>query len=122
MTIVKTVASDFGFGGSGRAGSADNGWKLLGYKPNPKASTAKAFFDAKSPSGLIFHGLILCEDQGKCWVGIPGVPQITAKGDLVRSADGRIVYRPIIKFANADARERFTAQLFELLRSNGAVQ
>jgi hypothetical protein len=120
MTVTKTVASDFGFGGDGRAGSgagALSGWKLIKFSLNPKTSAVRAFADIRTPAGFIFFGLLVCAKDGRQWVGFPGAPMIADDGRVIlRDADDRPCYKRLTGFATAEASKRFTAAVFALVR------
>src|SRR5215831_1183320 len=117
MAIAKEKTSDFAFGGGGRVGDGPGGWKLLAINANPKPSIVSAFADVMTPSKLIFLGLMLCERDGRQWIGIPATLQATADGHVIKDDNGKPAYRPIVKFASKEAQNRFSEQVLALVRA-----
>jgi len=54
---------------------------------------------------------MICEQNGKRWVGIPATLQTTADGHVIKGDNGKPAYRPIVKFASREAANRFSEQV-----------
>ena len=81
-----------------------------------ETSPVNAFFDAKTPTGMIFVGLMFCPDDSKRWISIPGAAQF--QGDRVLFDDcGRVVYRPIARFTKV-AKEKLDHEVTALSQLN----
>jgi hypothetical protein len=103
MTISRTIASDFAFGGkppTTATMTADN-WKPL------ERNTLAGFFRLKLASGLILNDCTLHVKGDKRWIGLPGKPQIDADGKQRVDAAGKKAWAPIVEIPGKEAQFRF---------------
>jgi hypothetical protein len=76
-------------------------------------NTLKGFFVLHLPSGIVLHGCTLHRKGDKCWVGLPGRPQVTSDNQLRRDEGGKILYVPVVEVAGRERRERFQRQALD---------
>ena len=71
---------------------------------------------------LVMSDVLLLHANGKAWPGAPSKPQIGRDGFVIKDADGKTRYVPVIEWADKSARDRFSAgviQAFE--RQHGPI-
>ena len=71
---------------------------------------------------LVMHDVLVLYGSGKAWAGSPSKPQIGRDGFVIKDANGKTRYAPVIEWADKGARDRFSAgviQAFE--RQHGPI-
>jgi hypothetical protein len=65
--------------------------------------------------GLIFHGTAVGISHGKAWAMLASKPRVGRGGNLMQDDAGKLLYSPVVEWANADIRRRFSAAVINAL-------
>jgi hypothetical protein len=79
--------------------------------------TLRGFCKVRMPSGMIIAEIAVHVRDGLAWASPPGKPKIGRDGAVMRGADGKISYAPIVTFANKELRDRWSAEVIAALRA-----
>lgn len=83
--------------------------KCLNFKALARGSL-QGFADLQMDSGLILLGCTLHRSNCKAWVNPPGRPQLDAERKPMRGNDGKLLYAPVIDFADKRVRFKWSGQ------------
>ena len=91
--------------------------KVLEFREVRKGSSLRGFAKVQFASGLIVNDVtVLVGDRGP-WASPPSKPRINSDGTVQKSADGKILYTPIIDFASREIRARWSDAVIEAVRA-----
>jgi hypothetical protein len=80
--------------------------RCIKFAPLEKGSL-RGFCDLALDSGLTIHDAMLMESAGRRWVNLPGKPCLDRDKSLMRGADGKIVYAPVLSIEDRRRRDLF---------------
>lgn len=72
--------------------------------------------DITMPSGLVIWGCAIFSKNGEAWASPPGKPALSGDGTVQQSSDGKTRYRPVVSFADAGSRGRWSREVIAALR------
>jgi hypothetical protein len=90
--------------------------RCVAFKPLERGSL-QGFADLMSDGGLILLGCTYHRLNGKAWCSPPSRPQLDRERQLVLGGDGKIVYAPVIEFADARTRRRWSDEAVEAIQA-----
>ena len=73
------------------------------------------------PCGLIINGCMAHRKNESEWISLPGAPQVDRDGATKRGADGKVLYKTIIRFADKAIYEKFQDPILKELRRLGHI-
>ena len=95
--------------------------KLIQWRPMPRNSL-RGFATAELPNGLTIADISVHVSHGKAWASLPAKPQMNADRTARRADDGKIIYRPILKWRDRDLADRFSAAVVQAVEAeHGAL-
>jgi hypothetical protein len=89
------------------------------WKINSRGGALKGFAKVRMPSGVVYHGVLVFEQDGKCWASPPGKAQIAADGSAITKG-GKPQFTPLMTFATPALRQLFSHVVCEAVRKAGA--
>ena len=63
------------------------------------------------------HDITVLIGERGSWASPPSKPRINADGTVQKTADGKIIYSPIIEFASREVRIRWSDAVIDALRT-----
>ena len=91
--------------------------KIFEFREVRKGSSLRGFVKAQFPGGLIMHDITVLIGERGSWASPPSNPRINADGTVQKTADGKIIYSPIIEFASREVRIRWSDAVIDALRA-----
>ena len=89
--------------------------EILDRRPLERGSL-KGFLTVEIPElHLRIRDCSVHESHGKHWIGLPGKPQLHRNRELIRDADGRPRYSPVVEFATKKVADVFGERVLETL-------
>jgi hypothetical protein len=79
-------------------------------------NTLRGFCRVRMPSGMVLHDVAIHMKDGSAWAAPASKPMIGRDGIVMRDAEGKIQYAPVVTFANKGLRGRFSDQVTAALR------
>ncbi len=90
--------------------------QIRDWRPLRKGSLL-GFAKVELPSGMVLADVtILVGDRGP-WASPPSKPLIDRDGMVIKDANGKTRYSPVVEFTSKDIREKFSAAVIESLRA-----
>jgi len=87
------------------------------FRPLQK-NTLRGFVRARLQSGMIIGDVAIhVGGDNKTWAAPPSKPLIDREGQVLRDADGKVRYVPLITFASRELRDRFSEAVLDALRA-----
>lgn len=81
------------------------------------AGTVLGFLDAEMPSGMIINGMkLMGGPKGGFWIALPAVKRLNPDGTERLNAKGKVVWDPIVEFANCETADKFRDLVLDALR------
>ncbi len=90
--------------------------KSLAFKPLARGSL-QGFADIAMDSGLVLLGCSFHASNGKRWVNPPSRPQLDSERKPMLGDDGKILYAPVIEFADKKIRFRWSAEAVKAIET-----
>jgi DNA-binding cell septation regulator SpoVG len=88
---------------------------ILNWTPRT-SGTLRGHLSLRLPSGLVLHEVSVHHRDGNWWLAMPARPMLQ-DGNALRDHAGKVRYAPpVVGFASAEIRSRFTSQVLEALR------
>ncbi|HEX8010807.1 MAG TPA: hypothetical protein VF814_07735 [Casimicrobiaceae bacterium] len=81
--------------------------RCVTWRPLARGSL-QGFADIEMPSGLILIGCTLHRSNGKAWCSPPSRPQLDAERKPMLGDNGKILYAPIVEFADKRLRYKWS--------------
>jgi hypothetical protein len=78
--------------------------RILDWTPR-QSGALRGFVDAESPSGLVLHDCCVFEQNGRRWASPPAKPQVSRDGTVLKEANGRTKYSPVVTFRDKARRD-----------------
>ena len=57
---------------------------------------------------LLIKDITLHVANGKRWAGLPAKPRLSAGGEVMKDAKGKVLYTPVMEWTNRDTADRFS--------------
>jgi hypothetical protein len=57
---------------------------------------------------LVIKDVTLHSSNGRRWAGLPAKPRINAGGEVMKDDRGKILYTPVLEWANRETADRFS--------------
>jgi DNA-binding cell septation regulator SpoVG len=89
--------------------------RVLEWRPLHKNSL-RGFAKIELPSGMILAAVTILTGANGAWASPPSKPMIGRDGIVMKDADGKARYTPIIEFTSKERRDKFSAAVIEALR------
>jgi hypothetical protein len=97
------------------SGEAPRRLELLEFRSLIKGALV-GFASVSLPIGLEISDIPVLVSHGKAWASMPSKPQLGQDGMPRRGADNKILYSPILRWRNADLKNRFSDAVVALVR------
>ncbi|WP_287787809.1 hypothetical protein [Acidiphilium sp.] len=88
---------------------------IIAWTPRPSGNLL-GFCDARLPSGMILHEIGILKGKDGAWATPPAKTMIDRDGRALTDAAGKRRYTPVISFADAETKRRFSASVIEALQ------
>jgi hypothetical protein len=82
------------------------------FKPVVK-NTLRGFARVRFASGLVMHEVSLHISNGRVWASPPSKPMVGGDGTVMRDAEGKQRWQPLITFSDKGVRDRWSAQIVD---------
>lgn len=89
---------------------------ILDFRPLLKGSL-RGFAKVQLPSGMILNDVQLMHSSASWWASPPSRPMIGRDGTVLRDANGKIRYSPIVEFTSREIRDRWSSAIVDALRA-----
>jgi hypothetical protein len=93
-----------------------NGVRILDWTPR-SSGMLRGFLDVEFPSGLVFHECGVFEQNGKWWASPASKPQVGRDGTVLKEANGKTKYSPVVTFTDKARRELWSNAVIAALRA-----
>ena len=93
-----------------------SGVRILDWRALRKNSLI-GFAKAELPSGMVIADVTVLTSEGGAWASPPSKPMIGRDGSVMKDANGKIKYQPIIEFTSKNVRDKFSRAVVEALRA-----
>jgi hypothetical protein len=90
--------------------------RILDWTPR-QSGALRGFLDAEFPSGLVFHECGVFELNGKWWASPASKPQVGRDGVVLKEANGKAKYAPVVTFADKSRRDLWSNTVIAALRA-----
>jgi hypothetical protein len=74
------------------------------------------FATVRAPSGLIFHDTAVHRKGDSIWASPASKPMIDRNGTVMKDADGKVRYAPVISFSDKTVRDKWSTAVIDALR------
>jgi hypothetical protein len=74
-------------------------------------NTLRGFARVRFQSGLVMHDVALHISCGQVWASPPSKPMVDSSGRVLRDAEGKTRWQPLITFSNRNIRQNWSAQI-----------
>jgi len=91
--------------------------QILQWKPLRKGSLL-GFAKIEMPSGMILSDVTVLQGGRGAWASPPSKPLIDRDGMVLKDANGKIRYAPLVEFTSKEIRDRFSAAVIDGLRAS----
>jgi hypothetical protein len=81
-------------------------------------NTLRGFARVRLPSGMVLHDVAVHQKGARAWASPAAKPMIGRDGAVMRDADGKVQYAPVVSFASRERRDRFSSQVVEALHAS----
>jgi hypothetical protein len=82
-----------------------------------RQNSLRGFAKIRLPSGMILHDVAIhAGGDDKLWASPPSKAMLDREGHVLRDADGKVRYAPIIAFTTKEHRDRFSALVVDAVR------
>jgi len=82
-----------------------------------RKNTLRGFAKVRLASGMILHDVAIHAGDGdKAWASSPSKPMLDREGQVLRDAEGKVRYAPMISFATKEHRDRFSTLVVDAVR------
>ena len=78
-------------------------------------------FASVQAGALIIRDITLHTTYGKYWAGLPAKPRLASGGDVMKDERGKILYTPIMEWANKQTADRFSDAVIAAVREDHAA-
>src|ERR1700682_415042 len=93
-----------------------SGGRILDWRALRKNSLI-GFAKVQLPSGMVIADVTVLTREGGAWASPPSKPMIGRDGSVMKDANGKIKYQPIIEFTSKEVRDKFSRAVVEALRA-----
>jgi hypothetical protein len=93
-----------------------SGVRILDWRLRRKNSLI-GFAKVELPSGMVIADVTVLTSEGGPWASPPSKPMIGRDGSVMKDANGKIKYQPIIEFTSKNVRDKFSHAVVEALRA-----
>jgi hypothetical protein len=80
-------------------------------------NSLRGFAVIELPSGLVIADVSVHVSHGKPWASPPSKPMIGKDGAVMKDANGKVRYVPIIEFRDKETRDRWSNAVIEAVRA-----
>jgi DNA-binding cell septation regulator SpoVG len=91
--------------------------RILEWRPLRRNSLL-GFAKVELPSGMVVTDVTILTGKRGPWASPPSKPMIDRDGVVMKDANGKIRYVPIIDFVSKDVRNKFSAAVIEAMRAS----
>jgi hypothetical protein len=81
-------------------------------------NTLRGFARVRMPSGMVLHDVSVHRKNDATWASPSSKPKIGRDGTVIKDADGKISYAPIVSFTTRDQRDRWSSAVIEALQAS----
>jgi hypothetical protein len=78
-------------------------------------NTLRGFARVRTPSGMVLHDVAIHQKNGSSWASPASKPIIGREGTVIRDADGKAQYAPVVGFTTREVRDRWSAAVIDAL-------
>jgi len=89
--------------------------KIRDWRPLRK-NTLLGFAKTESPSGMIISDVTVLAGEKGPWASPPSKPMVDRTGAVMKDANGKVRYVPIIEFTSKEIRDRWSAAVIAAMR------
>jgi hypothetical protein len=82
-----------------------------------RSGALRGFLDCELPSGMICHECGVFEQNGKWWASPASKPQVGRDGSVLKEANGKTKYTPIVTFTDKGRRDLWSNSVIAALRA-----
>jgi hypothetical protein len=91
-------------------------FRILDWRPLRKNSLL-GFVSVELPSGMTIADVTILTGPNGPWASPPAKPQIDRTGAVMKGANGKTVYLPIINFTSKERRNAFSDHVIAAMRA-----
>lgn len=84
-----------------------------------RRNSLRGFAKIRLASGMILNDVAIhVSGDNKLWAAPPSKPMLDREGQVLRDAEGKIRYVPLIAFATKEQRDRFSSLVVDAMRAS----
>jgi hypothetical protein len=78
-----------------------------------RKNTLRGFCKVVLPSGMVLHDVSIHTDAGRAWASPTSKAMISKDGAVMRDAEGKIRYAPVVSFTSKLVRDRLSNAIID---------